>query len=164
MVDIDEPAKQGMVQALGVFVDTLIICSATAFVILLADKDVVNGLTGMTLFQEALKNHIGWIGIPFTVIVLFFFSLSTILGVTYYGKNAMNFISSKAIVKEVYHVVVVIMVYIGGIEQNFFVWSLADFGLGIMTVINILCIIPISGEALNELKKYEIKLKSKKRA
>ena len=76
----------------------------------------------------------------------------------------MNFISSKAIVKEVYHVVVVIMVYIGGIEQNFFVWSLADFGLGIMTVINILCIIPISGEALNELKKYEIKLKSKKRA
>ena len=164
VVDIDEPAKQGMVQALGVFVDTLIICSATAFVILLADKDVVNGLTGMSLFQKELKNHIGWIGIPFTVIVLFFFSLSTILGVTYYGKNAMNFISSKAIVKEVYHVVVVIMVYIGGIEQNFFVWSLADFGLGIMTVINILCIIPISGEALKKKKKYEIKLKSKKRA
>lgn len=164
VVDIDEPAKQGMVQALGVFVDTLVICSATAFVILLADTEVVNGLTGMTLFQESLKNHVGWIGIPFTVVVLFFFSLSTILGVTYYGKNAMNFISSKPIVKEVYHVVVVLMVYIGGIEQNFFVWSLADFGLGIMTVINIVCIIPISGEALIELKKYEKKLKNSKRA
>lgn len=164
VVDIDEPAKQGMVQALGVFVDTLVICSATAFVILLADTEVVNGLSGMTLFQESLKNHIGWIGIPFTVVVLFFFSLSTILGVTYYGKNAMNFISSKPIVKEVYHVVVVLMVYIGGIEQNFFVWSLADFGLGIMTVINIVCILPISGEALIELKKYEKKLKNSKRA
>jgi len=164
VVDIEEPAKQGMVQALGVFVDTLVICSATAFVILLADTKVINGFTGMTLFQESLKSHIGWIGIPFTVIVLFFFSLSTILGVTYYGKNAINFISTKPVIKEIYHIIVVLMVYIGGIEQNFFVWSLADFGLGIMTVINIICIIPISGEALNELKKYEIKLKNNKRA
>ena len=164
VVDIDEPAKQGMVQALGVFVDTLIICSATAFVILLADTEITNGFTGMTLFQESLKSHIGWVGIPFTVVVLFFFSLSTILGVTYYGKNAMNFISTKPILKEIYHIAVVLMVYIGGIEQNFFVWSLADFGLGIMTVINIICIIPISGEALSELKKYEKKLKNKKRA
>lgn len=155
VVDVNEPAKQGMVQALGVFVDTLVVCSATAFIVLLADSNVIAGTSGMTMFQEAIKSHIGWIGIPFTVIVLFFFSLSTILGVTFYGKNAINFVSEAKEMKYIYHVVVVLMVYIGGIEQNFFVWSLADFGLGIMTVINIICLVPIAGEAIEELKKYE---------
>ena len=162
VVDVNEPAKQGMVQALGVFVDTLVVCSATAFIVLLADSSVIAGTSGMTMFQEAIKSHIGWIGIPFTVIVLFFFSLSTILGVTFYGKNAINFVSEAKEMKYIYHVVVVLMVYIGGIEQNFFVWSLADFGLGIMTVINIICLVPIAGEAIEELKKYEKILKKEK--
>lgn len=162
VVDVNEPAKQGMVQALGVFVDTLVVCSATAFIVLLADSSVIAGTSGMTMFQEAIKSHIGWIGIPFTVIVLFFFSLSTILGVTFYGKNAINFVSEAKEMKYIYHVVVVLMVYIGGIEQNFFVWSLADFGLGIMTVINIICLVPIAGEAIEELKKYEKILKMEK--
>lgn len=162
VVDVNEPAKQGMVQALGVFVDTLVVCSATAFIVLLTDSSVIAGTSGMTMFQEAIKSHIGWIGIPFTVIVLFFFSLSTILGVTFYGKNAINFVSEAKEMKYIYHVVVVLMVYIGGIEQNFFVWSLADFGLGIMTVINIICLVPIAGEAIEELKKYEKILKREK--
>lgn len=162
VVDVNEPAKQGMVQALGVFVDTLVVCSATAFIVLLADSSVIAGTSGMTMFQEAIKSHIGWIGIPFTVIVLFFFSLSTILGVTFYGKNAINFVSEAKEMKYIYHVVVVLMVYIGGIEQNFFVWSLADFGLGIMTVINIICLVPIAGEAIEELKKYEKILRREK--
>lgn len=162
VVDVNEPAKQGMVQALGVFVDTLVVCSATAFIVLLADSSVIAGTSGMTMFQEAIKSHIGWIGIPFTVIVLFFFSLSTILGVTFYGKNAINFVSEAKEMKYIYHVVVVLMVYIGGIEQNFFVWSLADFGLGIMTVINIICLVPIAREAIEELKKYEKILKREK--
>ena len=171
VVDIDEPAKQGMVQALGVFVDTLVICSATAFVILLAgvekatgvDGMILNGkvLSGMTLFQESLKTHIGWIGIPFTVIVIFFFSLSTILAVAFYGKSAVSFINEKVNLNFIYQIIIVIMVYIGGIQQNFFVWSLADFGLGIMTVINIICILIIGKDALVELKKYEAKLRNK---
>lgn len=163
VVDIDEPAKQGMVQALGVFVDTLVVCSATAFIILLADQNVIAGTSGMTMFQEAIKSHIGWVGIPFTIIVLFFFSLSTILAVTFYGKNAINFITEAKGLRYLYHIIVVIMVYIGGIEQNFFVWSLADFGLGIMTVINIICILPIANEAIAELKKYEVILKDGKK-
>lgn len=169
VVDIDEPAKQGLVQALGVFVDTLIICSATAFVILLAGVKKIPGtdgmlldgkiLSGMTLFQEALKTHIGWIGIPFTVVVIFFFSLSTILAVAFYGKSAVSFISKKTKLNFIYQIIIVIMTYVGGIQQNFFVWSLADFGLGIMTVINIICILLVSKDALDELKKYETKLK-----
>lgn len=171
VVDIDEPAKQGMVQALGVFVDTLVICSATAFVILLAgvekaagaDGMILDGrvLSGMTLFQESLKTHIGWIGIPFTVVTIFFFSLSTILAVAFYGKSAVNFINEKINLNLFYQIIIVIMVYIGGIQQNFFVWSLADFGLGIMTVINIICILIIGKDALEELKRYEPKLRNK---
>ncbi|MDP0489061.1 MAG: sodium:alanine symporter family protein [Fusobacterium sp. JB020] len=172
VVDVEEPAKQGMVQCLGVFVDTLVVCSATAFVILLAGAEKISGingmmlqgkeLSGMALFQESLKVHIGWVGIPFTVIVIFFFSLSTILAVAYYGKNALNFISEKIFVNMMYQISIVLMVYIGGIQQNFFVWSLADFGLGIMTVINIIFLSPLIGEALNELKKYELVLKKEK--
>lgn len=172
VVDIDEPAKQGMVQALGVFVDTLIVCSATAFVILLAgvekavgvDGMVLDGkvLSGMTLFQESLKTHIGSIGIPFTVVTIFLFSLSTILAVAFYGKNALSFLSEKVAINKIYQVIIILMVYVGGIQQNFFVWSLADFGLGIMTVINIIAIIPISKEALEKLKVYEAKLRNEK--
>ncbi|MGL5798079.1 MAG: alanine/glycine:cation symporter family protein [Cetobacterium sp.] len=159
LADVDDPVKQGMVQSLSVFVDTLIICSATAFVILLADGAAIEGTSGMVLFQEALKSHIGWIGAPFTVVILFFFSFSTILGVTFYGKNALNFISENSKVNLVYQLVVVAMVYIGAIEQNFFVWSLADFGLGIMTIINILTISPLVSEAIVYLEKYEKKIK-----
>lgn len=172
VVDIDEPAKQGMVQALGVFVDTLVICSATAFVVLLAGAEKVSGvagmmlngkeLSGMALFQEALKSHIGWIGLPFTVVIIFFFSLSTILAVAFYGRNALNYISSKSSINILYQLAIILMVYIGGVKQNFFVWSLADFGLGIMTVINIICLAPIIKEAIVELKKYEVILKAER--
>lgn len=159
LADVDEPVKQGMVQSLSVFVDTLVICSATAFVVLLADSEALNGLSGMVLFQESLKTHIGWIGIPFTVIILFFFSFSTILGVTFYGKNALQFISNNSKLNIVYQVIVVWMVYVGGVEQNYFVWSLADFGLGLMTVINIVTIAPLINESIVYLEKYEQKLK-----
>lgn len=161
LADVDDPVKQGMVQSLSVFVDTLIICSATAFVILLADGVAVEGLSGMVLFQEALKNHIGWIGAPFTVVILFFFSFSTILGVTFYGRNALHFISENSNINVLYQIVVIIMVYIGAVEQNLVVWSLADFGLGLMTVLNLVAISPLVGEAVTYLEKYEEKIKEK---
>lgn len=172
VVDEHEPARQGMVQALGVFVDTLVICSATAFVILLSGVEKVIGetgmrldgrlLNGMTLFQESLKTHIGWIGIPFTVVIIFFFALSTILAVVFYGKSAVTFIEDKARLNVFYQIIIVIMVYVGGIQANEFIWSLADFGLGIMTVINIICISRIYKEALVELKNYEGELRKNK--
>ncbi|MGL4999690.1 MAG: alanine:cation symporter family protein, partial [Cetobacterium sp.] len=158
LADVDDPVKQGMVQSLSVFVDTLIICSATAFVILLADSTALEGTSGMVLFQEALRNHIGWIGIPFTVTILFFFSFSTILGVTFYGKNALSFISENSKINFVYRLIVVLMVYVGAVQQNLFVWSLADFGLGIMTIMNILAIAPLTGEAIIYLERYEEKM------
>lgn len=104
-------------------------------------------------------HHIGTFGASFTVIIMFFFSLSTILAVIYYGKSALRFINESTKLHSIYQVVVLIMIYVGGIKQNIFVWSLADFGLGIMTLINILCIIPISKPAIDALFSYEKTLK-----
>ena len=157
-VNVDIPAKQGMVQAFGVFIDTLIICSATAFIVLLVPETVTNGLSGMALFQAAISHHIGALGAPLVVVLMFFFCITTILAVIFYGKSAMFFISNSRYLNLFYQVVVIIMIYIGGLKQDFFVWSLADFGLGIMTVINILCIIPIAKPALDSLKEYEKEL------
>lgn len=162
VVDIEEPARQGMVQALGVFVDTLVICSATAFIVLLADPKIVGNASGMELFQLAIQSHIGKIGAPFVVIIMFFFAFSTILAVTFYGKSAIYFIHSHSKMNVLYQVFIIVMVYVGGIKQNLFVWSLADFGLGIMTVINIIMIVPFAKPALEELKQYEKILKRKK--
>lgn len=157
-VETTIPAKQGMVQALGVFIDTLFICSATAFIVLLAPETITSGLSGMNLFQAAVTHHIGGLGAPFVVILMFFFCMSTILAVIFYGKSAMNFISSSKNLNLMYQILVIVMIYIGGVKQDLFVWSLADFGLGIMTVINILCIIPIAKPALDSLKEYEKEL------
>ena len=162
VVDIEEPARQGMVQALGVFVDTLVICSATAFIVLLADPKIVGNASGMELFQLAIQSHIGKIGAPFVVIIMFFFAFSTILAVTFYGKSAIYFIHSHSKMNVLYQLFIIVMVYVGGIKQNLFVWSLADFGLGIMTVINIIMIVPFAKPALEELKQYEKILKRKK--
>ncbi|MGX6592536.1 alanine/glycine:cation symporter family protein [Cetobacterium ceti] len=162
IADIDHPAKQGFVQMFGVFVDTLIICSATAFIILFAHNNIDPNLKGMVLFQKALEYHIGWIGKPFTVVTITLFCFSTILGVVFYGKNALNFINPNNKINIIYKFIMIGMIFVGAVEENHFVWGLADFGLGIMTLINIIVILPLSGEALNLLKEYEISLKERK--
>lgn len=163
VVDIDKPAKQGMVQALGVFVDTLVICSATAFIVLLADPQSLGDAKGMELFQNAIQYHIGSLGAPFVVIIMFFFSVSTILAVAFYGKSAIYFLHSHFGINMIYQILIILMIFIGGIKQNLFVWSLADFGLGIMTVINIVFMLPFSKPALEALKEYEKELKENQR-
>lgn len=158
-VHIDNPSKQGMVQAFGVFIDTLVICSATAFIVLLVPESTIAGLSGMGLFQAAMTYHLSSIGAPFVVILMFFFCVSTILAVAFYGRSAVNFIHESKYLNIGYQAILILMIYIGGIKQDMFIWSLADFGLGIMTVINILVIIPIAKPALDALKNYEKELK-----
>lgn len=158
-VDTEIAAKQGMVQAFGVFIDTLIICSATAFIVLLVPAETINGLSGMGLFQAAMTHHIGSLGAPFVVILMFFFCVSTILAVAFYGRSAVYFIHESKYLNALYQILLIVMIYIGGIKQDMFIWSLADFGLGIMTVINIITIIFIAKPALESLKSYEEILK-----
>ena len=137
----------------------MVICSATAFIVLLAPKSTISGLSGMALFQAAMSHHLDGFGALFVVILMFFFCISTILAVAFYGRSAVNFIHESKYLNIVYQAILILMIYIGGIKQDVFICSLADFGLGIMTVINILVIIPIAKPALDSLRDYEKSLK-----
>lgn len=161
--DVDHPAKQGLLQALGVFVDTILICSATAFVMLLADIDKTN-LTGMKFLQESFRYHVGDWGVIFIALILFLFSFSTVLGIMFYAKNNIIFLSERDIFQNMFKILVLVMLFQGGIQQNLFIWSLADFGIGLMTVINLIGIVLLSKEVKICLENYEGGLMKKKKA
>lgn len=159
--EVEHPAKQGLIQALGVLVDTVVICSATAFVILLSKGHVQEGLGGMTLLQEAFRYHVGEWGVVFTAVILFLFSFSTILGISFYAKPNLYFLYEKEWPQEAFKIFTLIMLYWGGVRQNFLVWSLADLGLGLMTIVNMIGVFPLVSKALESLKEYEVKFFNK---
>lgn len=151
--EVEHPAEQGMVQLMGVFVDTLLVCTATALIILLGKNG--ESVTGVALFQNAMIYHLGWIGKPFVTLILFLFSFSTILGVAFYGKIALSYFTLKSRDIIIFNLVMVAMVFLGAVGENYFVWSLADLGLGLMTIFNLSCIILLGDEAVAVLEDYE---------
>ena len=161
--EVDHPAKQGLIQALGVYVDTLIICTATAFVVLVTNEKITAGLGGMTLLQEAFRYHVGNWGVIFIAFVLFLFAFSTALGITYYAKPNLIFIADKDWLQTAFKIFACCMLFYGGMKQAFLVWALADLGLGLMAIVNISAIIPLRKYAFDSLKDYENKLKEDKK-
>ena len=161
--EVDHPAKQGLIQALGVYVDTLIICTATAFVVLVTNEKITAGLGGMTLLQEAFRYHVGNWGVIFIAFVLFLFAFSTALGITYYAKPNLVFIADKDWLQTAFKIFACCMLFYGGMKQAFLVWALADLGLGLMAIVNISAIIPLRKYAFDSLKDYEKKLKEDKK-
>ena len=161
--EVDHPAKQGLIQALGVYVDTLIICTATALVVLVTNEKITAGLGGMTLLQEAFRYHVGNWGVIFIAFVLFLFAFSTALGITYYAKPNLVFIADKDWLQTAFKIFACCMLFYGGMKQAFLVWALADLGLGLMAIVNISAIIPLRKYAFDSLKDYEKKLKEDKK-
>lgn len=153
--EVEHPSKQGLIQALGVLVDTVVICSASAFVILLSRQYVPEGLGGMTLLQESFRYQVGDWGVIFTAVILFLFSFSTILGISFYAKPNLYFLCDKEWPQELFKIFTLVMLYLGGIRQNFLVWNLADLGLGLMTIVNLIGLAPLVPKALESLKEYE---------
>lgn len=154
--DVSHPAKQGLIQALGVFIDTLLICSCSAFLMLMAPADVIDGLVGMDLLQAAMNYHIGYIGVVFIAVVLFLFSFSTFLGILYYARCNVAYVFGDTWTAQTgYKIFLLIMLFIGGVAAYEFVWTLGDLGVGLMTIFNMIAIIPLSGQAINSLKDYE---------
>ena len=160
--EVDHPAKQGLIQALGVYVDTLVICTATALVVLVTKESVIEGLGGMKLLQEAFRYHVGDWGVVFIACVLFLFAFSTALGITYYAKPNLIFMADKDWLQTAFKIFVCCMLFYGGMKQAFLVWALADLGLGLMAIVNIFAIIPLRKYAFNSLKDYEKKLKEER--
>ena len=154
--ECDRPAKAGLVQALGVFVDTIVICSCTAMIMLLAPKDLINGLSGMDLLQTAMQYHLGKFGVIFIALTLFLFSFSTFLGILFYARSNVAYLfGDKWCFQTAYKVLALVMLFIGGIAAYTFVWDLGDVGIGLMTIFNIIILYPQGEKALKELKEYE---------
>ena len=161
--ECDRPVKAGLVQALGVFVDTIVICSCTAMIMLLVPEELTAGLSGMNLLQTAMNYHLGNFGVIFIAVTLFMFSFSTFLGILFYARSNVAYLfGDKWCWQTAYKILALIMLFSGGIAAYTFVWDLGDVGIGMMTIFNIIFLYPLSGQALNELKEYEAEKKNKK--
>ena len=161
--ECDRPVKAGLVQALGVFVDTIVICSCTAMIMLLAPEELTVGLSGMNLLQTAMNYHLGNFGVIFIAVTLFMFSFSTFLGILFYARSNVAYLfGDKWCWQTAYKILALIMLFSGGIAAYTFVWDLGDVGIGLMTIFNIIFLYPLSGQALNKLKEYEAEKKNKK--
>lgn len=148
------PVKQGLIQSLGVFTDTLIICSCTAFIILMSGIELGGEMDGIRLTQEALTVRIGSAGRIFVAIAIFFFAFSSIIGNYYYGEANIKFVSSSKKVLNIYRTLVCVMVMGGAIMSLQTVWSLADLTMGLMTLCNIAAIVLLGGQVFTLLKDY----------
>lgn len=148
------PVKQGLIQSLGVFTDTLIICSCTAFIILMSGIELGGEMDGIRLTQEALTVQIGSAGRIFVAIAICFFAFSSIIGNYYYGEANIKFISSSKKVLNIYRTLVCVMVMGGAIMSLQTVWSLADLTMGLMTLCNIAAIVLLGGQVFTLLKDY----------
>lgn len=154
------PETIGMVQSLGVLIDTVVICTCTAMIILLVPQDVVGSLQGMDLLQSAMNYHLGPGGTVFVAVILFLFSFSTFLGILFYARSNVSYICGENWLSQTaYKLVALVMLFMGGLRSFTVVWDLGDVGIGLMTIINLIVLVPMSKEAIPLLDKDK---KSKK--
>ena len=154
--DISHPAKEGLLQALGVFIDTILICSCTAMIMLLAPEELTSGLSGMDLLQAAMNHHLGETGVIFVALILWLFSFSTFIGILFYARSNVAYLfGDRWNAQIVYKVFALVMLFVGGLAAYTFVWDLGDVGVGLMTIFNMTAILPLASEAVASLKDYE---------
>ena len=144
--DISHPAKEGLLQALGVFIDTLVICTCSAMIMLLTPAGMTEGLAGMDLLQKAMGHHLGTFGVIF---ILF-----------YARPNVAYLFGDNWLSQTLYKVLALIMLFVGGLAAYTFVWDLGDVGVGLMTVFNMIALFPMAHHALDSLRDYEEKRKA----
>lgn len=152
--DVSHPVKQGLLQMLGVFTDTLVICSCTAFIILVSGLPLDGSLDGVLLTQEALSVEIGHAGRVFVAIAIFFFAFSSIIGNYYYGEANIAYISKKRWAMSLYRLIVGAMVMFGAVTTLQTVWSLADLTMALMTLCNLVAIVMLGRRVIILLNDY----------
>lgn len=154
--ECDLPVKAGLVQALGVFIDTIVICTCTAMIMLLAPEDLLAGKSGMELLQTAMSYHLGRFGVIFIAVTLFLFSFSTFLGILFYARSNVAYLfGDRWAWQTAYKLLALAMLFVGGIAAYTFVWDLGDVGIGLMTLFNIVSLYLMGDQALDALKEYE---------
>ncbi|MGG1910715.1 alanine/glycine:cation symporter family protein [Priestia megaterium] len=152
--DVTHPAKQGFIQALGVIIDTFVICSSTVMIVLVSGVYKTSELTGIPLTQESLRVELGGFAATFVSISVFLFALSTIMGNYYYGESNISFMKHSKKTILFYRFGVILMVLFGALYSAELVWSLADIFMGLMVLINLYAITRLSKVAKAVLKDY----------
>ncbi len=150
---VSHPVKQGLVQTLGVYFDTLVICSITAFVILLANP-TFGGEADSTLTQHALAQHVGTWGTHAVTFILFFLAFSSVIGNYYLAQANVQYFTKNPAVLTAFRVLVVLCVFGGAIGTVPLVWALADTFAATMVVLNLIAITSLGGVAIKLLKHY----------
>lgn len=152
--EVSHPVKQGLIQSLGVFTDTIIICSCTAFMVLLYNGYATSSNEGIALAQEALSSHIGSFGGIFIAICIFLFAFSSIVGNYYYGESNIQFVTESKGALNIYRALVCGMVLFGAVAKVQFVWDMADLFMAFMAIINMIVIAKLGKFAYIALDDY----------
>lgn len=153
--NVTHPAKQGLIQTLGVFTDTILICSATSFIVLISGSYLKSDLTGIQLTQTALSSQVGSWGNTFIAICIFLFAFSSVIGNYYYGETNIEFLKGSKTSLFLYRLCVIGMVVFGSIAKIQIVWDMADLFMGFMAIINLIAITMLSKIAFAALKDYD---------
>lgn len=156
--EVNHPVKQGLVQVLSVFIDTLLVCSATAFMCMCSGVEPSENLSGAPYVQAALSSTLGSFGPIFITIAMILFAFTTLLGNLYYVDNCIVFLLKRQPGKKfttVYYIIASLVVFVGAGLSADLLWGIADVAMGAMTIINMPAILILSKYAIRALKDYE---------
>ena len=152
---VSHPAKQGLAQIISVYIDTLLICSTTVFLILLTGDWALSGYSGIPLLQQCVARVIGPIGIHFVTVIVCLFAFTSIIGNYFYAEANILFITKNKTVMTLFRIAAAIMVFIGAGNSLDVAWSLADITMGLEAVVNIIAIVLLGRIAFAALDDYE---------
>ncbi|QCD38243.1 alanine:cation symporter family protein [Muribaculaceae bacterium Isolate-039 (Harlan)] len=154
---VSHPVKQGLIQTLGVYTDTLLVCTATAFIILCSGI-YTGGHDGIVLTQQAIDAGLGGdhrFGSIFVSVAIFFFAFTSIIANYYYGETNIRFIRNSDLAVRIYRLLVAAIVYAGAVVSLDLVWGFADITMALMTLCNLAAIIMLGKYAIRLLKDYQ---------
>ena len=149
------PVKQGLVSVVSVFLDTIVICSATAFMLLLSGVQGTERLKGMPFVQQAIQVQFGQWGVHVLTLSIFFFAFTSIIGNYYYAENGLRFITKNPICLKIFRLTVIGVVFFGAQMDFIVAWGLADIFMGCMALVNLAAIFSLKEPALQCMKDYE---------
>lgn len=154
--DVEHPVKQGLVQIISVFIDTILICSSTAVMLLVSGVDGVSGvLDGIPYVQAAISANVGEWGIHFITVSIFAFAFSSLIGNYYYAESNIVFIKNNKVIMFLFRVTCIVAIFLGAQADFSLVWNIADITMGLMAIVNIIAIFLLGNIALKVLNHYE---------
>jgi len=154
--DVDHPVKQGLVQVISVFIDTILICSSTAMMLLVSGVEGVSGtLDGIPFVQAAISANVGEWGIHFITFSIFAFAFSSVIGNYFYAESNILFIKNSKVLLFLFRITCVVAVFLGAQADFALVWNLADITMGFMAIVNIIAIFMLGKVVFKVLKNYE---------